>query len=128
MKAIMLILTTLIAFSCCQPVERSETSSTQTPVAEPVVEEKNPSDLERVYDSYDDENNKDFNSYIEMYRFNLKGMEYLHVQEYNGDGYGYVINLTKDSLMCAQMMGGKPLPVGASDDYQTDHQKWYNDN
>ena len=125
MKAIMLILTTLIAFSCCQPVERSETSS--TPMVEEPVEVKNPIQLEKIYDYYYDDID-DESSYVEMYRFELKGMEYLHVQEYNGDGYGYVINLTKDSLMCAQMMGGKPLPVGASDDYQTDHQKWYNDN
>ena len=125
MKAIMLILTTLIAFSCCQPVERSETSS--TPMVEEPVEVKNPIQLEKIYDYYYDDID-DESSYVEMYRFELKGMDYLHVQEDNGDGYGYVINLTKDSLMCAQMMGGKPLPVGASDDYQTDHQKWYNDN
>ena len=123
MKTIILILSTLIAFSCCSPIDSVEDYS--TPQKEPIVEEpKNPIQLEMVYDYTDEESNN--YSYIEMYRFELNGMTYVHVQEDNGDGYGYVINVTKDSLMCAKLAENRSVGTSNPTSEPVHNENWYN--
>jgi hypothetical protein len=71
--------------------------------------------LEKLYDSYDVENkrySRETNqSYLDIYKFERAGMEYLVIKDYNDDNME-VVNVTKDSLICAQL--ARKQPVGVS--------------
>jgi len=87
--------------------------------------------LKRLYDSYDAEYQGNPNSsnidrsHLDVYGFVQGGMKYIIIQnEYDDMPLG-IINVTKDSLICASL--AKTSSVGSAD-YLSDHQKWYNEN
>lgn len=126
LKYMLIFVLSVLTFSC-MPIETTEyNSSKQVPESiEQIKQIKNLIQLEKIYNFYIEEKGSDY-SYIEMYRFKLNGMTYIHVQEDNGDGYGYVINVTKDSLMCARL-AERPLETSTSSSttYSDEHENWY---
>jgi len=122
-----------LAFSCCAPIESTDDYSAPAPAAtsatsEPVVEEyRSPIDLEFLYDYSEEEVSDPGWSYVEMFKFRYKGMDYIHVQEDNGDGYGYVINVTKDSLE-VELLKRQLQRKNSSTQTLSEHEQWYNSN
>ena len=94
-----IVMVGLFVFNGCKPKQNADD---YTPIAQRGVEEveeveeidKNKIVLKMLYDHHKE---KDITSWVEIYSFEKNGMKYLIIQN-QGDDWGHVVNLTKDSL------------------------------